>query len=315
MTEYFGYGVAPEPSVQKNQISSYRRDKSITSAGPGLLDPITPTEAFEDEQSITSNDSTLSKQRATFLSSTFTTRDAADEARKRTYVEAAPTETTALILEPNRETAEVQNSGQPLTPSDEIQCSLSSDEDEQKSWRRETGIILKSAATPTCAFLLQGSLQFVSTVFAGHIGKREFGAVALGSTIATVTGYSVLTGLATSLDTLCAQAYGSARHNLLGLYVQRMALFSFAVAIPIACIWLSGVPILHLLLPPDQTAIVHLTGRYLKIATLGLPGCILFGSGKHFVQAQGHSKAAMIVLGVTAPVNVVLHWLLIWVSA
>lgn len=185
---------------------------------------------------------------------------------------------------------------------------------EKGAWKGEAKIISKSAAPLTLAFLLQSSLQFTSTICVGHIGTTELGAVALGAMTATITGYSVFIGLATSLDTLCAQAYGSGNHSLLGLHVQRMILLLFTVAIPIACVWLSGTHILLSLLPHEQTEIAHLAGRYLKIVILGLPGYALFESGKRYVQAQGNFKGTMFVLCVVAPINVVLHWLFVWVS-
>lgn len=54
-------------------------------------------------------------------------------------------------------------------------------------------------------FLLQYSLPVASIFTVGHIGKTELGAVSLASMTASITGYAVYQGLATSLDTLCAR--------------------------------------------------------------------------------------------------------------
>jgi MATE family multidrug resistance protein len=129
---------------------------------------------------------------------------------------------------------------------------------------------------------------------------------------AKITGYSVYQGLATSLDTLCAQAYGFGNRQLVGLQLQRMIYFLLLVTIPIACIWLNSTTILQAIVPDNETAI--LAGVYLKVLILGAPGYAIFESGKRFVQAQGHFNATLYVLLIAAPLNFFLNWLFVWVS-
>ena len=71
---------------------------------------------------------------------------------------------------------------------------------------------------------------------------------------ANITGYAIYQGLATSLDTLCAQAYGSGHKTLVGLQMQRMVYFLWAVTIPIAIIWLSADRILMRIVPEKEVA-------------------------------------------------------------
>lgn len=127
---------------------------------------------------------------------------------------------------------------------------------------------------------------------------------------ANITGYAVYQGLSTSLDTLCAQAFGSGRKTLVGLQLQRMVLFLWAVTIPIAIIWLSGTYILEAIVPEKETA--RLAGLYLKVIILGAPGYAAFESGKRFVQAQGLFSATLYCLLFCAPFNAFLNWFLVW---
>lgn len=90
------------------------------------------------------------------------------------------------------------------------------------TWRRETKVLTRYSAPLILTFLLQYSLTGASIFTVGHLGKIELGAVSLASMTANITGYAVYQGLATSLDTLCAQAYGSGRKTLVGLQTQRM---------------------------------------------------------------------------------------------
>lgn len=90
------------------------------------------------------------------------------------------------------------------------------------TWRREVKVLSRFSAPLIVTFILQYSLTVASVFTVGHLGKVELGAVSLGSMTAVITGYAVYQGLATSLDTLCAQAYGSGNKQLVGLQTQRM---------------------------------------------------------------------------------------------
>lgn len=178
------------------------------------------------------------------------------------------------------------------------------------SWKRETKVLMKSSAPMILTFLLQYSLPVASIFTVGHIGKTELGAVSLASMTASITGYAVYQGLATSLDTLCAQAYGSGRPHLVGLQLQRMLAFLLLITIPISIIWAFGTQILSLIVPEPETA--RLAGLYLRVLIFGAPGYAAFESGKRYVQAQGLFSVNMYILLICAPLNAFLNWLFVW---
>ncbi|KAI4942244.1 hypothetical protein J4E91_010218 [Alternaria rosae] len=178
------------------------------------------------------------------------------------------------------------------------------------SWQREAKVLTKSSAPLILTFLLQYSLPVASIFTVGHIGKTELGAVSLASMTASITGYAVYQGLATSLDTLCAQAYGSGRPHLVGLQLQRMLYFLLLITIPISLIWAFGTQILSLIVPEKETA--RLAGLYLKVLIFGAPGYAAFESGKRYVQAQGIFSATMYILLICAPLNAFLNWFMVW---
>jgi MATE family multidrug resistance protein len=178
------------------------------------------------------------------------------------------------------------------------------------SWQREAKVLTRSSAPLILTFLLQYSLPVASIFTVGHIGKIELGAVSLASMTASITGYAVYQGLATSLDTLCAQAYGSGRPHLVGLQLQRMLYFLLLITIPISVIWAFGTQILSLIVPEQETA--RLAGLYLKVLIAGAPGYAAFESGKRYVQAQGIFSATMYILLFCAPLNAFLNWYMVW---
>jgi len=159
-------------------------------------------------------------------------------------------------------------------------------------------------------FILQYSLTVASIFTVGHISTVALGAVSLASMSANITGYAIYQGLATSLDTLCAQAYGSGRRKLVGLQMQRMIYFLWAISIPIGVIWLSAETILLALVPEPE--VCKLAGLYLKVVLAGAPGYAAFEAGKRYCQAQGLFSASLYVLLFCAPFNAFMNWLFVW---
>ncbi|KAF9885878.1 hypothetical protein FE257_012258 [Aspergillus nanangensis] len=178
------------------------------------------------------------------------------------------------------------------------------------TWRREAQVISKNAAPLVITFLLQYSLTVASIFTVGHLGKKELGAVSLASMSANITGYAVYQGLATSLDTLCAQAYGSGRKKLVGLQMQKMIYFLCVITVPIGLLWYFADRILIKIVPEEEVA--RLAGLYLKVVILGAPGYACFESGKRYVQAQGIFSASLYVLIICAPLNAFMNWLFVW---
>ena len=181
----------------------------------------------------------------------------------------------------------------------------------QTTWQRESKVLARYSAPLILTFLLQYSLTVASIFTVGHLGKTELAAVSLASMTANITGYAIYQGLATSLDTLCAQAYGSGRKKLVGLQTQRMIFFLWSITIPIAVIWLCADKVLVRIVPEKDVA--ELAGLYLKVVLIGAPGYATFESGKRYVQAQGLFSASLYVLLICAPLNAFMNWLFVWV--
>lgn len=180
------------------------------------------------------------------------------------------------------------------------------------SYKREAKVLVRYTAPLVVTFLLQYSLTVASIFTVGHLGKVELGAVSLASMTANITGYAIYQGLATSLDTLCSQAYGSGRKHLVGLQMQRLVYFLWAITVPIAIVWILADKILMAIVPEQDVA--RLAGLYLKVALIGAPGYASFEAGKRFVQSQGLFAASLFVLLICAPLNAFMNWLFVWVS-
>jgi len=70
--------------------------------------------------------------------------------------------------------------------------------------------------------VLEYSLVVVSVVSIGHISTSALAAISLGSMTASVTGFSIIQGMTSALDTLLPSAWTS-QPQLVGLWSQRMS--------------------------------------------------------------------------------------------
>ncbi|KAI0014425.1 multidrug and toxin extrusion protein [Xylariaceae sp. FL0662B] len=180
----------------------------------------------------------------------------------------------------------------------------------ETTWQREAKTIAKYSPPLVLTFLLQYSINITSIFAVGRIGKVELGAVSLATMTANILCYAPMQGLATSLDTLCSQAYGSGHKHLVGLQLQRMILFLWSLVIPIAVLFFFAKDILRLIIPEPRSA--ELAGLYLRIIIVGVPGYAAFEGGKRFVQSQGIFVATTYALLIAAPINILVNWLLVW---
>ncbi|KAF8752710.1 hypothetical protein HU200_011895 [Digitaria exilis] len=76
-------------------------------------------------------------------------------------------------------------------------------------------------------FLLQYAVQMVSVMFVGHLGELALAGAAVAASFAAATGFGLLLGMVSGLDTLCGQAFGAGEHRQLGVHKH----------VPVAALW------------------------------------------------------------------------------
>lgn len=171
--------------------------------------------------------------------------------------------------------------------------------------------LVSSSIPLIVTFLFENSMSVASVFSVGHLGAKELLAVSLGAMTANITLYSIIQGLATSLDTLCSQAYGAGNYKLVGLHFQKCTIVIFFVFLPIFIFyWTGGLWLLQKLIPEPESA--KLLSHYLEVVSLGVPGYILFETGKRFLQSQGIFHASTYILCICAPLNGLMNYLFVW---
>ncbi|ORY57868.1 mate-domain-containing protein [Pseudomassariella vexata] len=173
--------------------------------------------------------------------------------------------------------------------------------------RSELWLLFQFSIPLIATYLLQYSNSVITTIVAGHLSADDLAATSIGLTTMNIIGYAIFEGMATALDTLCAQSYGSGNLTDVGLHVQRMTLLMGLAAIPIGTSWIFSPSILSVFV--KQTHLALKAGSFLRYSLVGLPGYALFEAGKRFLQAQGDCNAGMVILIICTPINALLGWL------
>uniref|UniRef100_A0A7N0UX74 Protein DETOXIFICATION n=2 Tax=Kalanchoe fedtschenkoi TaxID=63787 RepID=A0A7N0UX74_KALFE len=160
--------------------------------------------------------------------------------------------------------------------------------------------------------VLQYFLQMISVMFVGHLGELALSGASLASSFANVTGFQLLLGMASALDTLCGQSYGAKQYHMLGIQMQKAMLILTVVGVPIAGMWAKTEQILVLVGQDPQ--ISKVAGHYIQFLIPGLFAYGLLQCLVRFLQTQNIVFPMMISSGITAMLHVLLCWILVFKS-
>ncbi|KAM3328514.1 protein DETOXIFICATION 12 [Capsicum galapagoense] len=110
--------------------------------------------------------------------------------------------------------------------------------------------------------LSQYLLQTISLMMVGHLSELSLSSTAIAVSIAGVTGFSFLLGLASALETLCGQAFGAKQYQRLGTQTYTGVFSLLLVCIPLAVLWMYVGKLLTFIGQDPQ--ISHEAGKFIK---------------------------------------------------
>ncbi|RDX46702.1 MATE efflux family protein [Polyporus arcularius HHB13444] len=201
----------------------------------------------------------------------------------------------------------------PPVPRIEEECDGDDVEDPanaSKLFWEEARILTKYTVPVFGTHLFEYSLVIASVISLGHLSTMALAASTLGSMTASVSGFSIIQGFASTLDTMLPSAWTSSQPQLVGLWAQRMVVVMTAILVPILCIWWSSESILLSL--KQEPEVARLAAVYLKWSSLGLPAYAFNSISRRYFQSQGlFAVPTRIIMGV-APINALLNYLLVW---
>lgn len=181
---------------------------------------------------------------------------------------------------------------------------------DETTWKTETKLIAKHSIPLIGTYLLQYFYNLVIVLVCSRLSTEELAAASLGISTTNIVGYAIFEGMATALDTLCAQAYGAGNPQMVGIHMLRFTVFIHLVAIPIGALWLFAPQILPHLVP--QQGVAQTAGTFMRWSLISIPGYASFEAGKRFMQAQGNFTSGLLVLLACIPINIFLNWLFVF---
>ncbi|KAL3844908.1 hypothetical protein ACJIZ3_002311 [Penstemon smallii] len=115
-----------------------------------------------------------------------------------------------------------------------------SESESRKEWNfgadlnKVTRIALPMMVVTVSQYLLRISPLFML----GHLGELSLSSASIATSLANVTGYSVIFGMAGALETLCGQAYGADQYQKVGTYTYGAIICLFFVSLPVSILWI-----------------------------------------------------------------------------
>ncbi|PWZ55133.1 Protein DETOXIFICATION 16 [Zea mays] len=174
----------------------------------------------------------------------------------------------------------------------------------------ESKRLLRLAGPLVLSFILRNAVQMVSVMFVGHLGKLPLAGASLASSLANVTGFSLVAGMAGALDTLCGQAFGARRYALLGVYKQRSMLVLALASLPVVLTWVFVEQLL--LAIGEDPDIAAEAGAYARWLIPSLAAFVPLTCHMRFLQTQSVVVPVMASSGVTALAHVLLCYTLVY---
>ncbi|KQK14360.1 protein DETOXIFICATION 40 [Brachypodium distachyon] len=190
--------------------------------------------------------------------------------------------------------------------------------DESVPWGRrmcaatavELRMLIRLAAPAVLVYMINYLMSMSTQIFSGHLGTLELAAASLGNTGIQVFAYGLMLGMGSAVETLCGQAYGASKFDMLGIYMQRSTVLLMATGVPLAVLYAFSRPILVLLGESPEIA------RAAAIFVYGLiPQIFAYAANfpiQKFMQAQSIMAPSAYISAATLAVHLVLSYLVVY---
>ncbi|CAM0906353.1 unnamed protein product [Alopecurus aequalis] len=190
--------------------------------------------------------------------------------------------------------------------------------DESVPWARrmwaastvEMRLLIRLAAPAVLVYMINYVMSMSTQIFSGHLGTLELAAASLGNTGIQTFAYGLMLGMGSAVETLCGQAYGANKLDMLGVYMQRSTVLLMATGIPLTVFYVFSRPVLILLGESPEIA------RAAAIFVYGLiPQIFAYAANfpiQKFLQAQSIMAPSAYISSATLVVHLVLSYLVVY---
>ncbi|XP_073058376.1 protein DETOXIFICATION 40-like [Primulina eburnea] len=181
----------------------------------------------------------------------------------------------------------------------------------QRATALELRYLFRLAGPAVIVYLLNNVISMSSQIFCGHLGNLELAASSLGNNGIQLLTYGVMLGMGSAVETLCGQAYGANKPEMLGIYLQRSTILLTLTGIPFLTIYIFSKQILLFL---GQSKRVSSAAA---LFTFGLiPQIFAYAANfpiQKFLQAQSIVNPSAYISAGALVVHLFLTWLVLYV--
>ncbi|KAM0021742.1 putative multi antimicrobial extrusion protein [Helianthus debilis subsp. tardiflorus] len=174
----------------------------------------------------------------------------------------------------------------------------------------ELNLLYKLAAPAVIVYLLNNAMSISTRIYSGQLGNMELAAASLGNQGIQLFAYGLLLGMGSAVETLCGQAFGAQKYDMLGVYLQRSAIVLLVTSIPVTMIYAFSKPILMLLGQSPSMA------SYASLFVYGLiPQVFAYAINfpiQKFLQAQSIVTPSAYISAGTLVLHLILSWIMVY---
>ncbi|XVF27862.1 hypothetical protein REPUB_Repub14bG0145700 [Reevesia pubescens] len=174
----------------------------------------------------------------------------------------------------------------------------------------ELRLLFRLAAPAVFVYMINNAMSLSTRVFCGHLGNLQLAAASLGNSGIQLLAYGLMLGMGSAVETLCGQAYGALRYDMLGVYLQRSTIVLALTGIPLTVAYVFSKPILTLLGEPTDVASAAAVFVYGLIPQI-FAYAVNFPIQK-FLQSQSIVTPSAYISAATLGVHLLLSWLAVY---
>ncbi|KAK2370220.1 Protein DETOXIFICATION 40 [Trifolium repens] len=174
----------------------------------------------------------------------------------------------------------------------------------------ELKLLFFLAAPAVFVYLINYVMSMSTQIFCGHLGNLELAAASLGNTGIQIFAYGLMLGMGSAVETLCGQAFGAEKFDMLGIYLQRSTILLTITGFFLTVIYVLSEPILVLIGQSPRIASAAAIFVYGLIPQI-FAYAVNFPIQK-FLQAQSIVLPSAYISAATLVVHLILSWVVVF---
>ncbi|KAF2588204.1 hypothetical protein F2Q70_00041853 [Brassica cretica] len=174
----------------------------------------------------------------------------------------------------------------------------------------EIKFLFHLAAPAIFVHVINNGMSMLTRIFAGRMGSMQLAAASLGNSGFNMFTFGLMLGMGSAVETLCGQAHGAQRYDMLGVYLQRSTVVLLLTGLPVTLLFIFSTPLLTLLGEPvdvASTASIFIYGMIPMIFAYAVNFPI-----QKFLQSQSIVTPSAYISAATLVLHLLLSWLAVF---